>query len=415
MSTRRIIAPRGRWISALLAVVALLTTGCEIQPNDNTLPGQVAVGDDGYSVEVHFDQIANLVPNATVMKDNVVIGTVAGIDVDGWEAVVELRLLKDIELPSTAEFSVGQKTLLGAQYVEVSVPGGDKARATKHSEPLGDGEVIGVEQTGSYPATEQVLGAVALLLNNGGLSQISTITDELSTALHGRVPDTRSLIRRSNELLTVLDQNRGEIVRALDSLNDFSAGLREDQTTVATAIDKITPGLKTLEQERDRLVRAVTATGRTGDRAVKVVRASETALTANLKSLGPILSNLGKASESLPEALKIGLTIPFPAMTTRDAVRGDYANLFATLDLRVGSLADSWLGGIPPALQAGDPLRNPLAPPTKKGGPTDGVPDSDGGTDDGTTEDEPDPGDTPTPDIPEEPSPGCLLSFLGLC
>ena len=29
----------------------LLGAGCAIQPNDNTLPGQTAVGDDGYTVK----------------------------------------------------------------------------------------------------------------------------------------------------------------------------------------------------------------------------------------------------------------------------------------------------------------------------------------------------------------------------
>lgn len=401
---------RALLVPAVLAV-ALALTGCELQPNDNTLPGQVAVGDDGYTVKVHFDQIENLVPNSTVQKDNVVIGTVGKITTDGWEAVVTMHLLKDVELPADAVFSIGQKTLLGAQYVEVADPAagtvGDNART------LADGAVIGVEQTGTYPATEQVLGAVALLLNNGGLAQISTITGELSTALRQRVPDTRSLIDRSNELLTVLDDNRGEIVAALESLDDLSAGLAEDKNKIASAIDRITPGLATLEKERVRLVDAITETAATGDTAVRVVEASETALLANLDSLVPILRNLGKASTSVPEALKIGLTIPFPAMTTQDALRGDYANLFATIDLRGTSLLDSWLGGNPIAQQAGDPVEDPL----KVG--------EDSTDDDTETTDQPGddtdqgkgPKDTDDSDRSDDTdtTPQCLLALLGLC
>lgn len=388
-----------------LVLAALVSSGCAIQPNDNTLPGQVAVGEDGYTVQVHFDQIENLVPNSTVLKDNVVIGTVAKIEVHDWEAVVEMRLLKDVPLPANVVFAVGQKTLLGAQYVDVSIP------ETATSAALSDGDVIGVEQTGTYPATEQVLGAVALLLNNGGLSQISTITGELSTALRDRVPDTKGLIRRANDLLAVLDANRGQIVSALESLDKLSAGLRDDRSAIATAIDDISPGLQALEEERARLVKAVTTTARTGDRAVRVVRASETALLANLDSLGPILANLGEVSESLPDALKIGLTIPFPVMTTGNAIKGDYANLFATLDLRSGSLVDSWLGGLPPALQAGDPVQDPLMPSATE---KDEAGADDTG-DDKAPADEPSDDGTPTPDPAPQPKPGCLLRLLGLC
>jgi phospholipid/cholesterol/gamma-HCH transport system substrate-binding protein len=395
---------RTRALAAMLLAGGLLGSACDIQPNDNTLPGQVAVGDDGYTVTVHFDQIENLVPNSTVQKDDVVIGTVGEIDVEGWEAVVKLHLLDSVELPTDAMFSIGQKTLLGAQYVEVSAP----TEARPRSGVLADGADLGVDHTGTYPATEQVLGAVALLLNNGGLSQISTITGELSTALRDKVPDTRGLIRHADELLAVLDANKGEIVRALESLNSLSAGLREDQTTIATAIDRITPGLEVLETERARLVSALTHTGRAGDRAVRVVRASESALLANLDALGPILSRLGRVSASLPDALKIGITIPFPAMTASEALRGDYANLFATIDLSAAGLADTWLGGLSPALQAGDPVENPLvqapdAPTSGSGGATDGPSDGPEATEEPSV---------PTPT--EEPKP-CLLRILGIC
>jgi phospholipid/cholesterol/gamma-HCH transport system substrate-binding protein len=353
--------------AAVCVLGVLLVSGCAIQPNDHTLPGQVAVGDDGYTVKVHFDQVENLVPNSTVLMDNVVIGTVASIDTVDWQAVVELRLLRDTPVPKNAVFSIGQKTHLGAQYVDVVDP--PKPSGSK----LADGDVVPVDQTGTYPATEQVLGAVALLLNNGGLSQISTITGELATAFEGRVPDTRGLIRRSKELLTVLDSNRGEIVSALESLDSLSAGLRDDQDLLIDAVDRITPGIRVLEAERERLVNAIADTGRTSNRAVRVVQASESALLANLDALGPILTNLGRVSESLPEALKMGLTIPWPAMTTRDAIKGDYFNQFTTLDLRGSVLTDTWLGGLPPALQAGDPIEDPLT--TTDDGQDDGLVD----------------------------------------
>lgn len=391
----------------LLAATTLLATGCDIQPNDHTLPGQVAVGDDGYRVSVHFDQIENLVPNSTVQKDNVVIGTVGRIDVEGWEAVVQLHLLDSVRLPANTTFAIGQKTLLGAQYVEVSEPSGPSGPSEPAGAELRPGAVIGVEQTGAYPATERVLGAVALLLNNGGLSQISTITGQLGTALRSRVPDTRSLVRRAGELLEVLDANRGEIVSALRSLERLSRGLRADRGAIGTAIDRIAPGLQVLEAERARLVKALTHTGRASSRAADVVRVSEGALLANLDSLAPILANLSKVSRSLPEALKLAVTIPFPAMTTSNAVRGDYANLFATIDLSATGLASTWLGGLSPALQSGDPVDTPLAPSP--------------GTSSSTPAPQPVPDAVPAPQDPADaPStrpapPSCLLRILGLC
>lgn len=395
-----------RLLALVLASAAVLT-GCNLQPNDRTLPGQVAVGGDGYTVTVYFDEVANLVANSTVQMDNVVIGTVAAIDVVDWQAKVKLRLLKNVRIPGDAVFSIGQKTLLGAQYVEVAERGSGAARIETRSKSkavaakpaLGDGDVIRVEQTGTYPATEQVLGAVALLLNNGGLSQIQTITSELSTALQDRVPDTRSLVRRTNQLLAVLDDNKSEIIGALESLDSLSAGLVADRERLDVALKRLGPGLRALEEERASLVRAVTETGKTGVQAGRIISASREAIVANLDSLRPILTNLSKVSTTLPDALKIAVTIPFPAMTTTDALRGDYANLFATIDVRASSILDTFLAGLLPTKNGStgsraSNLEELLAPPSEA--PTTTVPNN---------------GPPPTPPKPKP----CLLAILGVC
>lgn len=378
---------------ALVAVVVAAATGltgCSLQPNDYTLPGQVAVGSDGYSTWVTFDQIANLVPNSAVELNDVVVGTVASIEVSNWQAKVKLRLLRSANIPSNAIFSIGQKTLLGAQYVEVALP------AKPSLTPLEARTSVPESQTGTYPATEQVLGAVALLLNNGGLSQIQTITSQLSAAFTDHVPDTRELIRRSTQLLSAFDQNKGQVVGALQALNRLSVGLSRDNSALGSAIDRLGPGLKSLADERQSLVNALNATGRTGAQASRVIDASRAGLLQTVNGLRPILANLQGVAATLPDALKIAITIPFPAMTTTEAVRGDYANLFATIDVRASSFATTWLGAMlggtsttarhaPVSAASGSRRSSGTAPPSGSPDPT-------------TTS-----------------SGACLLSLLGLC
>jgi len=384
-------------------VSLFLVTGCSLQPNENTLPGQVATGSDGYSVSVTFESVENLVPNSQVLLDDVVVGTVTAIRVEDWKAVADIRLLDSVQIGRDARFSIGQKTLLGAQYVQV-VPG--QTSDAKPSDLLAEGDEVPVERTGQAPGTEQVLAGVALLLNNGGLSQISTITGELTSALDGRQLDARALVDRSNELLAVLDNTKGEIISALESLERLSSGLAEDRQVIARAIDEVGPGLEALEEERARLVDAVTTSGRASTRAVGVIQASQEAILANLASLGPILTNLGKAATRLPEALKIAITVPFPAMTTENTLRGDFANLFATIDVSRRSLVDLLLGTSQgPALQSGDPLLGPLQPPSSG---------QEAGDDPTPPEPPSSPNPAPTDDADESDGP-CLLGLLGDC
>ncbi|TCJ31023.1 MCE family protein [Nocardioides jejuensis] len=399
---------RAAVVAAGAILLAGATTGCDLQPNSYTFPGQKAVGDDGYTLTVTFDKVENLVPNSNVQRDNVTIGTVTKIAVDDdWHARVTLRLADDQQLPKDSRFAIGQKTLLGAQYVEVSAPA---ARSGARTAYLAEGASVPLAQTGTYPSTEHVLGAASLLLNNGGLSQISTITGQLSTALDGRVQQTRDLVDQLDQLLEVLDSNRGDIVHALDALASLSQDLRADQATIGRAIDRITPGLRALNAERGQLVDAIRATGRLGVDAGRVIEVNERALLANLASLRPVLGRVGASSDQLVDALKIGFTIPFPAMTTTNAIRGDYANLFATLDLSTSSLAQMWLGG-GAAFQSGDPVTAPLATPRTAPSPTGtptGVPAPSAG---GTTA--PDPGTTSPSPSPSHSSCPLLKILVG--
>lgn len=401
---------------AALIVALMVLTGCSLQPNDHTLPGQTAVGSDGYTVTVLFNNVENLVPNSNVQFDDVTVGTVASIKISDWKAKVELRLLKEKKIPADAVFSIGQKTLLGAQYVEIDSP-------AKKSSPaalaLADGDTVGSEQTGSYPQTEQVLGAASLLLNNGGLSQISTITGQLSQALDSRVPNTRDLITKLNELLGVLDDNKSDIVATLQEVRTLSGHLADQSSTISRALKDIGPGLEALNRNRQALITAVLQTGRFSTRAAEVVATSETTLLNNLDAIRPVLTRLSTVSSQLPEALKFAITVPFPIMTSSNAIQGDYANLFTTLDLSLPALARNFGGaGVPTSLQATDPITGPLevAGKTNTSNSTaDGSGSSSGnGSTPAPQTPTPSPSAGPTPATPAKPC-NLVTALLGGC
>lgn len=380
----------------------MAAAGCSVHPNDNVLPGQTATGSGGYQVKATFDSVENLVPNSAVQHDDVVIGTITKIAVENWKATVTLRLLKSVKLPANVRFVIGQKTLLGAQFVDVVDPPAPTGR-------LAAGARVTQASTGGYPETEQVLSAVSLLLNNGGLSQIETITSELNKTFKNRVPDTRAVIGRLNVLLGTLDGNKAKIISTLEQLNRLSGTIADDRKTVSSAISTIGPGLASLNAERDQLVDAIDSLGRFSSAANQLVNTSSKALLANLGAIRPILAEIDKAGKDLPKSLDILLTTPFPVATSRDAIKGDYANLFLTLDVSGTSLAESFLGlgkTAPAFSQAQDPIGAPLG--------LDGNPLTSGAA--GGTATPADPAPTPA-DPSEAPAKPCglLKSLLGGC
>ena len=82
--------------------------------------------------------------------------------------------------------------------------------------------MIPLARSGRNPEVEEVLGALSLLLNGGGVAQLKTIASELNKALDGNEGSAKSVLTQVETLTGQLDDNKGEIVRAIESLNGLA-------------------------------------------------------------------------------------------------------------------------------------------------------------------------------------------------
>jgi phospholipid/cholesterol/gamma-HCH transport system substrate-binding protein len=347
--------------------------GCRFDGiNSIPLPGNTASA-DAHEVTVYLSDIQNLVGNSPVKADNVVVGNISRITADNWGAKLTLEIDPDAQIPANASAKLAQTSVLGSQYLELTVPPGEEAVGT-----LGDGDEIPLERTSQYPSTEEVLSALSLVLNGSGLEQIRTVTTELNRVLDGREDSLRSLFGNLEAFVGGVDQQRDDIVRAIDGLDRLGAELASQNETIDRGITTIQPAVQVLDDQQKQLTTMLNDVGRFGEVATKVLDSSKDDLDSNLRELQPVLSQLAAAGNSLPEALKIAGTIPFPVTTTQRAVRGDYVNLFLTLDVSAATIGGKVLGSIPLAELAGlNPARqaaNPLLAPTGVQPPSGGAP-----------------------------------------
>ncbi|PRX43919.1 phospholipid/cholesterol/gamma-HCH transport system substrate-binding protein [Prauserella shujinwangii] len=326
---------RRKIIAALCAAGLLTTSGCGFGGiYDLPLPGGADLGDHPYSVTVHFRDVLDLVPQAGVKVNEVPVGTVESVTLaeDGWTAEVTVLVNGDVELPANAVANLRQSSLLGEKYVELSAPAQNPAEAR-----LGEGDLIPVARTNRNVEVEEILGALSMLLNGGGVEQLNTITKELNKALSGNEPEIKALLRNTDELVSTLDAQSSDITRALDGLNRLSSTLNAQQGQIANAIENLGPGLRVLEQQRGQLVTMLQAMRELSTVAVNTVNQSQEDLVANLRSLLPTLRKLGEAGSDLPKALELLLTFPFSDAAVQGA-KGDYFNLYATIDLNLGEV-----------------------------------------------------------------------------
>lgn len=340
MSGGRTRAGRTRAGAVAWATVGtLLLSGCEFNGwYDVPLPGGAAADGRAYHVTVEFRDVLDLVPQSAVKVDNVSVGAVEKVELDGWHARVRLRVADSVKLPGNAVAELRQTSMLGEKYVALAAPAG-----TAPAGRLRDGDLIPLSRSGRNPEVEEVLSALSALLNGGGVAQLKTITVELNKALQGRENRVKSLLKELNTFLGGLDGQREDIVRALKGIDRLAKRLGKEKKTIATAVDTMPPALKVLADQRRDLTKMLTALSKLGKTGTRVVNASRDDTVANLKSLRPILEQLNKAGDDLPNSLEMLTTYPFPRNAV-DAVKGDYVNLHVTADLDLagiyGNLAD---------------------------------------------------------------------------
>ncbi|MFP5019786.1 MCE family protein [Pseudonocardia phyllosphaerae] len=337
----------GRWtrlaaLVAATATVAVTASGCggfDGGLRGVPLPGGASLGDDPYQVQIEFPDVVDLVPQSIVRVGDVPVGTVEDVAVEpkAWNALVTVQVNRDVKLPANSTARVRTTSLLGEKFVDISPPQGAPAVGS-----LAESGRIGLQSSGRAAEVEEVLGALSMLLNGGGVAQIRTISTELNKALSGREPQVKDLLGNLNTLVGSLDDSKDDINRALDGLNRLSATLDARRPQIRTALNDLSPGLRELEAQRTQLVGMLRSLDRLSGVATNVVNRSRDDLLADLNSLRPVLRQLADSGQNLPNSLQLLLTIPFTDTAT-DAVAGDYANLYIKLDLDLRSVLDNIL------------------------------------------------------------------------
>lgn len=350
----RILArARRAGVAVATAVVgAIALSSCSVY--DLPLPGGADVGDDPIEVHIKFRDVLDLVPQSTVKVDDVTVGKVSDIALEGYTADVTVLLPNDVDLPGNTRAEIRQTSLLGEKFVSLSRPDDPVGQ-------LGDGDTIGLEDTGRNPEIEEVFSALALLLTGGGVAQLKTIAEELNTAFGGREESVKSIITQVGDFMSQLDQNKASIVTALENVNDLSLELRRQDKTIKQALDDLPDAVKSINGQRKDLVAMLESLSNLSDVGVRVIQASKESTIDSLRNLAPVLEALARADQNFPKSLQVALTYPFideavgrDPEVARNLHMGDFTNLSVSLTLDLFNLPN--IPGLAPGVSVADLL-----------------------------------------------------------
>ena len=329
---------RTRRLRQLMSVGCCLmltaTAGCAFQGvNSLPLPGAVGRGSDAHSYHVEIANVGTLEANSPVMIDDVVVGSVARMRVKAGHADVEVSVRPDVSVPANAIASIGQTSLLGSSHLALDPPLGQRPTGS-----LPAGATLALNQSSTYPSTEQTLASVSALVNSGGLGQIGDIIHNMNSALSGHEPQLRDLLGRLNRFVDTFDTQRDDLIEAMRALDRLTGTFGAQREVLTRALHTIPGALDVLIQQEPTFTTAVRELGVFADTATQVVNATQTDLVTNLHNLEPTICSLANVGPDLDRGLALASSYPLTQDFVDRAVRGDYINLFATLDLTVNRL-----------------------------------------------------------------------------
>ncbi len=203
---------------ALIAVAAVagvgITSGCGLTVEKLPLP-KPGVSGETYTVHAVFENALNLPDQAKVKIGGSDVGVVSNIKTKNFQAVVDLTISKDIELPKNSTAELRQATPLGDVFIAVSKP-----KTEPGTEMLRSGDTLGLDKTSAGATVEQLLISISMLFNGGGVASLAKLTSELDSIVGGRGGQLAHLITEMTGVVGSLNANSAKV----DSvLNEFSA------------------------------------------------------------------------------------------------------------------------------------------------------------------------------------------------
>ncbi|OBG20737.1 mammalian cell entry protein [Mycolicibacterium celeriflavum] len=316
------------------ASVALTVTGCSFDGlNSLALPGTVGRGQDAVVYHATLANVGTLEPNSPVMIGDVVVGSVSGMRVRNFTADVEISVRPDVVIPANAVATVGQTSLLGSMHLALNPPPGQAPTGR-----LEKGSTLGLNQSSTYPSTEQTLSSLSVVVNGGGLGQVGDIVREFNAALNGRESQIRDLLMRLNDFVGMLDTQRDDINASITAMHRMSATFADHRDAISAALQRIPPALDVLVAERPRITEALEKLGRFSDTASGLINDSQADIVRNLENLEPTLRALADVGPDLGTVLSYAPTFPYTQSFIDRAIRGDYMNQFIVFDFTIPRL-----------------------------------------------------------------------------
>ena len=187
------------------------------------------------------------------------------------------------------------------QPAGIDAPGAQPAaRRGARAGELQPGATIPLNDSSTYPSTEQTLSSLSAVVNGGGLGQIGDIIHNFNAALCGREPEIRDLLTRLDNFVGILDAQRDNIIATIQRAEPRRRHVRRAARRHRPRAATDSAGARRADQgAADASPPRWTSSARSATPRHRLVNDTEADLVTNLQNLEPTLKALADVGPDL--------------------------------------------------------------------------------------------------------------------
>ncbi|MFE9321679.1 MCE family protein [Nocardia sp. NPDC052278] len=233
MSDRFTMKARRTLLALAAASGVAITSGCGFTVEKLPLPKPGLAGET-YTVHAKFENALNLPDQAKVKIGGSDVGVVSNIQTKNFEAIVDLKISKEIELPVGSTAELRQATPLGDVFIAVS-----KAKADPGAPVLHDGDTLGRDKTSAGATVEELLISVSMLFNGGGVAALTKLTSEMDSIVGGRGDQIAHLINEMTGVVGSLNENSARVDSVLAQFSTLANTIESRHSELGQVADSL--------------------------------------------------------------------------------------------------------------------------------------------------------------------------------
>jgi phospholipid/cholesterol/gamma-HCH transport system substrate-binding protein len=212
--------------------------------------------EDTVDVSATFPDVGDLAVHAPVHMADIQVGKVTGIELAGTEALVEISLYPEAQVPEGVTARVRRTSVLGERIIDLVVP----EDAGSSTPLLADGDEITDTYTRSdledlVAEGQDVLGAIAA-------SDLAIMIDEGARGFGDKGDELRDLLNNYRRIVKVFANRSDEITGLISNMRTFNETLASQAGAHSLSLKNTARSFEVLEEESARLEDAIVSLNR---------------------------------------------------------------------------------------------------------------------------------------------------------